>query len=66
MKGQKVVQDWQYGSLEAPSKVTFALTQQGETTTVELLHENIPEDEVETFSQGWKEHYFLPMQKMLG
>jgi uncharacterized protein YndB with AHSA1/START domain len=31
VKDQKVVQDWQYGGWESPSKVTFTLTQRGAT-----------------------------------
>ena len=56
---QKLVQTW-----PSDTKVTITLAAHGQATTVELLHENIPADEVEKFSQGWKEHYFGPMQKM--
>lgn len=58
---QKLVQKW-----PSDTKVTISLAAQGNLTTVELLHEDIPKDEVEKFSQGWKEYYFGPMQKMFG
>lgn len=56
---QKLVQKW-----PSDTKVTITLVDNGDTTTADLLHEDIPADEVEKFSQGWKEYYFGPMQKM--
>ena len=59
VSNQKLVQKWPHNT-----KVTIALTANGHKTTISLLHEDIPDAEVETFSKGWKEHYFGPMQKM--
>ena len=59
--GQKLVQQWPHGS-----KVTITLEGHGDTTTVELLHEDIPEDKVDMFRQGWDTHYFASLQKMFG
>jgi len=56
---QRLVQKW-----PSDTKVTITLVSNGGTTTAELLHEDIPADEVEKFSQGWNEFYFGPMQKM--
>ena len=59
VNGKKLVQQW-----PSNTKVTIALSANGDATTVDLLHENIPEDEVEKFTQGWNEFYFGRMEKM--
>ena len=58
---QKLVQQWPHHS-----KVTITLTDNGRTTTVELKHDDIPDDEAESFRQGWKDYYFGPLQQMFG
>jgi uncharacterized protein YndB with AHSA1/START domain len=55
---QKLVQTWPHDT-----KVTITLAVNGDATTVELLHEDIPGSEAEElFNQGWKNHYFGPLQ----
>jgi activator of HSP90 ATPase len=57
-----LVQEW-YGSKEwkKPSTVEFKFVSDGNMTTIELNHDGIPEDEVEEFSQGWKDYYMGPL-----
>ncbi len=55
---QKLVQKWPHDT-----KVTITLAANDAGTTVELLHEDIPGSEAEElFNQGWKNHYFGPLQ----
>jgi activator of HSP90 ATPase len=61
---QKIVQDWREKSWETSSKVTFTLAPKNGGTTVELLHEDVPEAARETISQGWQEFYMGQIQKM--
>ncbi len=61
---QKIVQDWREKTWEVDSKVTFILTEANDGTTVELIHENVPEASVESITQGWKDYYMGQIQKM--
>jgi uncharacterized protein YndB with AHSA1/START domain len=61
---QKLVQGWYAGEWEKPSKVTFTLVPVEEETKVELLHEDVPVDEIKKISEGWSGFYLGQMQKM--
>ena len=54
--------DWDEGVW---SKVTFELNEVEEGTEVVLTHEDIPEDKADSISDGWKEHYWDKMKKVL-
>lgn len=63
---QKLVQEWYAEEWKTPSKVSFTLVPAGESTVVELVHEGVPEDEIQKFSEGWNQHYMGQIQKMFG
>ncbi len=46
------------------TKVTITLTTNGDTTTANVLHEGLTEENRPMFSQGWDDYYFGPLQKM--
>ncbi len=56
-KDKKIVQQWYFGEQEEDSIVTIQLHAQGETTSVELLHTNIPDQDFTAICEGWKESY---------
>jgi activator of HSP90 ATPase len=56
-KFKKLVQEWYGGKWEEPSIVTFKLEKDKGETTLELLHENVPDNEYEDIDKGWKEYY---------
>jgi len=62
---RRLVQEWYSGDWPEPSKATFLLKSDGDKTTVELLHENIPDDEAKEIADGWKNYYLGPMKEML-
>ena len=64
VKNKKLVQEWCYDQWEAPSKVTFTLKGKGKTTTVELLHEDVPEKSVNSITDGWNAYYLGAIQDM--
>lgn len=61
----KLVQDWYAGKWEEPSEVTFTLHPHGEKTIIDLVHNNIPDDELESISEGWHEYYLGAMKHYL-
>lgn len=64
VKNKKLVQEWCYDQWEAPSKVTFLLTDEGNKTLVELVHEDVPEKSVKSITDGWNVYYLGAMQEM--
>lgn len=65
VKEKELVQDWYGGPWLEPSKVTFIFSNDGESTTVELFHENLPDSEASDFEQGWKDYYLGAIKKLL-
>lgn len=62
--GQKLVQEWYESKWDHRSKVTLTLLPANGGTTVELLHEDVPEGEHEYISTGWEKYYLDLIQEM--
>jgi uncharacterized protein YndB with AHSA1/START domain len=56
-KPSRLVEDWLDESFEESSKVSFDLTEANNQTTLNLRHENIPDDRLEDIDKGWDEYY---------
>lgn len=65
VKNKTFVQDWSCKGWSKPSRVTFTLTHKGGLTTVHLLHENVPDNELDDISEGWKRYYLGEIKKLL-
>jgi len=64
--GKKLVQEWYGGDWPKPSLATFILSEpKPGITLVELIHEDVPEAEVENFDQGWKDYYLGALKDYL-
>ncbi len=59
----KIVQQWYFGEQEEPSIVTITLHQHNKGTSVELKHTNIPDDDYEDITEGWRDSYFGALQE---
>lgn len=62
---KKLVQEWFSGKWSKPSVATFNLTTDGKTSTIDFVHENVPEEEFNDIEQGWKDYYLGPIKKYL-
>ena len=62
---QKVVQQWYFGDQEEASVATIKLFADGPHTQVELVHTNIPADDFDDITQGWKEFYLGAIKEFL-
>lgn len=63
---ERLEQDW-YGH-DHPDRryrVHFVLKADGDHTVVELLHKDVPADELHDFAEGWREYYFDPITELL-
>lgn len=54
---QKLVQEWYFGEQEEQSIVTFKLHEHKRGTSLELVHENIPDEAYDDIVEGWNEVY---------
>jgi activator of HSP90 ATPase len=58
VENKQLVQEWYFGDRQEQSIVTINLQSHQMGTKVNLEHTNIPDDELEDFSQGWDEYYW--------
>jgi uncharacterized protein YndB with AHSA1/START domain len=64
VKNKKLVQEWCYDQWEGPSKVTFTLQASEAGTSVELIHEDVPEKSLKSIEEGWNHYYLGAIQEM--
>jgi activator of HSP90 ATPase len=65
---KKLVQHWysdEENKWEKPSKLTFTLHTEKDSVRLELIHENIPDENVDDIDQGWKDYYLGPLKNYL-
>jgi activator of HSP90 ATPase len=62
---KKLVQEWFSGDWEKSSIVTFTLIKKGNKTELNLLHEDVPNEEIKDISDGWKTYYLGPLKQLL-
>lgn len=55
-ENKKIVQQWYFNQAEE-SIVTIKLHPDGNNTSVEIRHDNIPDDDYENITEGWQEAY---------
>lgn len=63
---QRIVQAWRTSEFpdDAPdSRVEVSFEEGPGRTKITLTHSDMPEDQVESYRQGWDDFYFKPMQK---
>ena len=63
---QRIVQAWRTSEFpeDAPdSHLEILLEEVTGGTRLTLTHSDMPEDQIESYRQGWEEFYFLPMKK---
>lgn len=68
--GKKIVQEWYFEDedgidAEEKSIVTIKLHNTGNSTDVELLHINIPDEAFDNIVDGWDRYYFKPLKELV-
>lgn len=58
IENSKIVQEWYFGDQPEKSIVTINLRMKGDSTIIELVHSNIPDEAYEDIKKGWNEAYF--------
>ncbi len=62
---RRIVQTWRTSEFpdEAPdSHLEVLLEEVAEGTKITLTHSDMPEDQVDSYRQGWEDFYFKPMK----
>lgn len=62
---KKLVQEWYSGDWPEPSIVTITFRSGSDKTTLNLLHENVPDNETQEIEDGWERYFLGPMKEML-
>jgi activator of HSP90 ATPase len=65
-ENKKIVQEWYFGEEETPSIVTIKLHPHTDGTSVELRHNNIPDEAYEDMVEGWNDVYFEALSEFYG
>ena len=63
---QRIVQAWRTSEFpdNAPdSRLEILLEKVTEGTKVTLIHNDMPEDQIDPYRQGWEDFYFKPMKE---
>ncbi len=60
-ENKKIIQQWFFGEQKEASIVTIKLHTQGNGTSIELEHTNIPEEDFQEIIDGWNETYFASL-----
>src|SRR5690606_22320843 len=57
-RNKRIVQQWYFGENNDASIVTIKLHAHKQGTSVELIHQNIPDEDFENITDGWINDYF--------
>jgi uncharacterized protein YndB with AHSA1/START domain len=67
--GKKIVQSWNAQEDNWPadyfSKITYDLKEENGGTTLNFTHEGVPEENVESITDGWITYYWEPLKEMM-
>jgi activator of HSP90 ATPase len=58
VQDKKVVQEWYFGDQPEKSVVTITIWPDRENSSVTVEHTNIPDEEFDDITEGWREYYF--------
>jgi len=57
LRNSKVVQEWYFGDQQEKSIVTITISPDGENSLVTVEQTNIPDEDFQEISEGWREYY---------
>jgi len=57
VRNSKVVQEWYFGDQQGKSIVTITISPDGENSLVTVEQTNIPDEDFQEISEGWREYY---------
>ena len=64
-ENRKMVQQWYFDGQEEASVVSIKIHPKGAGSSVEVRHQNIPDEAFENISEGWTDTYFASVAEFL-
>ena len=64
--GRRIVQEWstaEWPQGSPASRLEFTFTEKDGGVEVTMVHSNVPASQVESYRQGWIDHYWQPLKK---
>lgn len=65
-KGKKIVHWWTTTEWPAgypPSRMELLLRRKGRNTELTMIHSRVPEEQADSYAEGWMEYYWEPLKK---
>lgn len=66
IENKMIKQQWYFDGQEQESIVTIKIHPDGEDSSVELRHSNIPDEVYDDIVEGWNENYFGSLMEFYG
>lgn len=66
IENKMIKQQWYFDGQEQESIVTIKIHPDGEASSVELRHSNIPDEVYDDIVEGWNENYFGSLMEFYG
>jgi uncharacterized protein YndB with AHSA1/START domain len=61
----QIVQEWKEAAWDHFSKVTFNISEKNGVTTLEMIHEAIPDRNFISINDGWDNEFLGPLKELL-
>ena len=65
-RGKRIVQEWkttEWPRGYPPSVLDISLKENGQKTTLTMIHSNVPKEQMSDYDDGWKIHYWKRMNE---
>jgi activator of HSP90 ATPase len=67
-KGKIIIQEWkttEWPKGYSSSKLSLSFKKKGKGTELTMVHSQVPASQSKSYSKGWKDYYWKPLQKYL-
>ena len=64
--GKRILQEWkttEWPEGYPPSLLELTLKAKGKKTELRMVHSKVPEEQVDYYTEGWKEFYWKPLKE---
>jgi len=65
IEDKELVQQWYFGDQKEESLVVYKIFGEGDYSTLEVRHSNIPDEDYDDIVYGWKEFFISPIKRFL-
>ena len=65
-KGKRILQEWtttEWPEGYPPSMLDIRLSKSGEGTELRMIHSSVPEEQADSYAEGWTDHYWSKLRE---